>query len=239
MTNQDVAASALVIQHTAQGGPRRLEEWWQAAGLRLDVVRAFEGAEIPDELYHDALVVLGGGYMPDDDTSAPWLRPTRSLVNQALDYGRPLFGVCLGAQMLALVSGGSVQADAGAPEHGSTPIRLRPEAADDPLFTGLPTVVPAIEHHRDAITALPAQATWLAATDRCPYQAFRVGASAWGVQFHPEVGPDRILQWDAADLSEQGFDRDKVHRQAVADDPVATQVWQQVAGRFARVVAGG
>lgn len=231
----------LTVQNGARGGPLRFGDWLTEQGLGVDVVPAYDGTALPRTLEHDALLVLGGGYLPDDDERAPWLVRTRELADQALTAGVPFFGICLGGQLLAHVAGGEVQGDAGAPENGSTPVTIRAEAADDPLFQGLPGVVPAIEHHVDAITALPPDAVWLAETERCPYQAFRVGPRAWGVQFHPETTPDRIPHWNAERMREQGFDPEQVHRQAVADEPVSTPVWRGVAHRFAQLVhaAGG
>jgi GMP synthase-like glutamine amidotransferase len=226
----------LAVQNGAGGGPGRFGESLAGAGLTVDVVTAYDGSPLPSRLEHDALLVLGGGYLPDDDGRAPWLPATRALVAQALAGSVPLFGICLGGQMIASVAGGTVQGDAGAPENGSTPITIRAEAADDPLFHGLPGVVPAIEHHVDAITALPPGAVWLAETADCPYQAFRMGARAWGVQFHPEVAPERINRWDPERTREQGFDLEKLRTAAEADDPVAAPIWHEVALRFAAIV---
>jgi len=226
----------LTVQNGENGGPRRFGDWLTADGLRVDVVPAYDGTPLPDRLKHDAVLVMGGGYLPDDDNKAPWLPRTRALVAEALVSGAPVFGICLGGQLLAHVAGGEVQGDVGAPENGSTPVTLCEDAADDALFHDLPPVVPAIEHHVDAVTALPPGAAWLARSERCPYQAFRVGETAWGVQFHPEVTPDRIPTWNAEKMRAQGFDPDEVHRQAVADEPVSTPVWRTVASRFAEVV---
>lgn len=226
----------LIVQHSATGGPRRLGDWLRDGGLDLDAATPFDGTTLPASLDHDAIVVLGGGFMPDDDMRAPWLPATRTLLRQALDRQVPVLGICLGGQLLAHVAGGTVQADAGAPECGSTPIRLLSAARRDPLFRGLPPVVPAIEHHHDAITALPPGAIWLAASDRCPHQAFRVGPAAWGVQFHPEVGADRIPHWDADRLRRDGFDPDRLYEQAVADEPVAARHWRTFTERFAAEV---
>jgi GMP synthase (glutamine-hydrolysing) len=231
-----VLPRVLVVQNHAAGGPGRMAAWWAQDGLTLDVVPAHDGTPLPGRLGHDALVVLGGAYLPDDDERAPWLPRTRALVAEALDRGRPVFGICLGGQLLAQVAGGTVAARHGRPEAGSTPLTLRPDAGDDPLFRELPRRVTAIERHVDAITALPPGAAWLAESDGCPYQAFRTGERAWGVQFHPEVAPERIRAWDPERLA--GSDPEALYRTALADEPAAASVWREVARRFAAVVRG-
>ncbi|MFC8539124.1 type 1 glutamine amidotransferase [Streptomyces sp. NPDC057249] len=227
--------SALVVQNTARGGPGRVGAWLGAAGLGLRVLRPYAGEELPSVLGGRPLLVLGGGFLPDDDARAPWLAATRRLVGQALADGTPMLGICLGGQLLAQVAGGTVRAAHGKPEYGSTRIRLRPEALDDPLFSALGGTVPAIERHVDAITRLPADAVWLASSDDCPYQAFRVGSRAWGVQFHPEAEARDISAWDRERLAAQGVDRDRLHARAMADEPAAVAAWSVFTGRFAAV----
>lgn len=222
----------LIVQNSRSGGPGRFGDWLAAEGLRLDVVHGYDGTPLPEKLEHDAMIVLGGGYLPGDDGGAPWLARTRELARQAVRQSVPFFGICLGGQLLAHVMGGEVVTAPERSENGSTPVTFRAEAAADPLFHDLPPVVPAIEHHVDAITALPSGAVWLAETERCPYQAFRVGERAWGVQFHPEVLPERIKQWEV-----DGFDPDEVYARAMADEPVSTPVWREVAARFASLTA--
>ena len=231
-------ATALVVQNSQYGGPQRWAPWLAEAGLTPHVVPAHTGAPVPSRLEHDALIVLGGAFMPDDEVRAPWLAATRRLVDEALSRGVCYFGVCLGGQLLAQQAGGEVRAEHGTPEFGSTRLTLRPEAFQDPLFADLPTEVTAIEHHVDQITRLPAGAVWLASSDACPHQAFRLGSAAWGVQFHPEAGADRIRQWSAERLARHGADRDALYRAARADEPAAAPVWRTVAHRFARLAAG-
>ncbi|WP_346777274.1 type 1 glutamine amidotransferase [Streptomyces sp. HNM0575] len=231
---------ALVVQNTPRGGPGRLGAWLREHGLALDVVHPYDGGELPETLAdHQALIVLGGGYMPDADDRAPWLAPVRGLVVRALETEVPVLGVCLGGQLLAYVAGGTVRAAHGLPEAGSTELTLRPEALDDPLFGELPSRVKAVEHRVDAITALPVDAHWLASSERCPVQAFRVGESAWGVQFHPEATAETVRGWDAGALREQGFDRDELIRTAERDEAVSARNWHGLARRFASVVANG
>ena len=232
-----MTARALVVQNTPRGGPGRLGSWLEEHGLTLDVVHAYAGDPLPATLTrHRALIVLGGGYMPDADDRAPWLAPTRQLAGEALESDVPFLGVCLGAQLLAHVAGGTVRAEHGLPEAGSTALTLRPESADDLLFRGLPGEVRAVEHRVDAITELPPGAPWLARSERCPIQAFRVGGSAWGLQFHPEATARNVEGWDAEKLREQGFDRAELIRAAERDEPGSTRVWHELARRFAEFV---
>jgi GMP synthase (glutamine-hydrolysing) len=90
----------------------------------------------------------------------------------------------------------------------------------------------------DAVTALPPGAHWLAESDACPYQAFRLdGHDAWGVQFHPEVPAARLAHWDAAALRrDHGLDLAELRRAADAAEPAAEPVWSTVTRRFAALV---
>lgn len=234
--NGDTVRTVLVVQNTPSGGPRRVGAWLREAGLGLDVVRAHDGEPLPESLGPRALVVLGGGYLPDEDGRAPWLPTVRSLTAQALEQGSPMLGICLGGQLLAHVAGGEVRGRHGAPECGSTPVRLRAAAADDVLFGRLPAVTPAIENHVDAITRLPSDAVWLADSERCPHQGFRVGDAAWGVQFHPEVAAEHLRQWNGERLRTLGFDPERLYERAVADEATSQPVWRAFTHRFARVV---
>ncbi|MGW2180286.1 type 1 glutamine amidotransferase [Streptomyces sp. NPDC001732] len=237
MGTADGTATALVVQHESGGGLGRWTTWLTERGVAAHVVRAYEGAPLPDRLEHPALIVLGGACLPDDDALAPWLPATRALVRQALAEETPTFGICLGGQMLAHVAGGQVRGKHGTPEFGSTRLSLRPEAAGDPLFHGLPAHPPAIENHVDAITELPPGAHWLVRSEHCPYQGFRIGSAAWGVQFHPETTAERIRGWNRDRLKRNGAPSPKtLHALALRDEPAATDTWRTVAHRFADIV---
>lgn len=230
------------MQNSERSGPGRLPDWLAEEGIDAVLVA---GPDLPEHLAGgsaavDGLVLLGGGFMPDDDECAPFLPRERSLVREAMTAGVPVLGICLGAQLLAHVAGGEVTAKSGETERGSCPIELLPAAGDDPLFAGLTgyNELRMIQNHLDSITTLPPGAVRLATSEACRVQAFRVGTAAWGVQFHPEAAATRVADWDESKLAADGFDRAALLAQAQADAPLNTVQARALVGAFADVVAG-
>jgi GMP synthase-like glutamine amidotransferase len=114
-------------------------------------------------------------------------------MRSAATRGQPVFGVCLGAQLLARALGARVDAGA-AREAGWHEIDLTAEAAEDPVFSRLDGRETVFQLHDDAFT-LPEGATALASSGVCPRQAFRFGRAIYGVQFHPEMTPEMLEDW--------------------------------------------
>jgi GMP synthase-like glutamine amidotransferase len=103
-----------------------------------------------------------------------------------------MLGICLGAQLLAKAAHSWV-APADEPEIGWYPVDLTDDSADDPLLGRLPERFEAFQWHYYA-HGVPAGATELARSRVCT-QAFRLGDTAWGVQFHPEVTLEQVEGW--------------------------------------------
>jgi GMP synthase-like glutamine amidotransferase len=229
----------VLVQHTAGSGPGRLPAWLAEDGIDAVVV---EASKLPEQLEDGeavhGLVLLGGGLMPDDDERYPFLPRERGLVGEALAMGVPVFGICLGAQLLAHVTGGDVTAKSGEIERGSCRVDLLDAARDDSLFAGLTGYdgLRMIQNHRDSITAMPPGAVHLATSEQCRVQAFRVGATAWGVQFHPEASAARLAEWDDSKLAADGFDRAALLATATADAPLNTEQSRALIDAFAGVV---
>jgi GMP synthase-like glutamine amidotransferase len=233
---------ALVVTHAEVEGPGWIEDWLVEEGLGVEVVAPWRGDALPVSLEGvQALVVMGGPQDAYDDTSAPWLRATKDLLRTAVAQGVPTLGVCLGAQLLALATGGQVSPGDRGPELGARLVARRDVAGADPLFWDLPLSPVVVQWHWDAVTALPPGATLLMAGTTYENQAFRVGDRAWGLQFHVETPPAMVTAWveeSRASLTEAGVDVDVLLARTLAELDEVAEVWGEVVRRFARLALG-
>ena len=183
----------LVLQHIACEPPGAFEDVMVAQGADLHRVELDEGEPLPGLDGFDAIVAMGGPMSVNDEAEHPWLVEEKALIRTAVERGVPFWGSCLGVQLLAASLGARVYAGP-APEVGVLPVELTPEAADDPVFAGLPQTVATLQWHGDTFD-LPVGAVLLATSPAYRHQAFRVGPSAYGVQFHIEVTPSMGEEW--------------------------------------------
>lgn len=189
-------APVLVVEHGAEAPLGRLDP----LGADVDVRRAWAGEALPADLAGcSALVVLGGAMAAWEDDVAPWLPATRHLLALAVAEGVPVLGVCLGAQLLALATGGRVERGERGLEAGLLDVTATADADDDALVGPLARAPGrrwlAAQAHGDAVTRLPDDAVLLAGSAAYPVQAFRVGRAAWGVQYHPEATRASLATW--------------------------------------------
>ena len=185
----------LVLQHIACEPPGVYEDVLHASGAELVRVEVDEGERLPELSGFDGIVAMGGPMSVNDEVEQPWLVAEKRLIGSAVQGGVPFWGVCLGVQLLASSLGAAVYPGAAA-EVGLLPVFLTEAARTDPVFAGLPAELLTLQWHGETFD-LPAGAVLLAASPLCPNQAFRVGPSAYGVQFHLEVSPELAREWAA------------------------------------------
>lgn len=214
------------------------------AGVFGDAVRD-EGHELHQASYalgqppaepvaeYDAVMVFGGSMNTHEEERHPWLREEKEAMTQAREADLPLFGVCLGSQLLAEVTGGDVERSEIS-EIGWYDVELTPEAASDPIFVRLPQRFPTYQWHSYCST-LPAGGVELARNDTC-LQAYRVGDRAWGIQFHAEVTRENAEVWISRydtdpNAAAAGFDPDTARAE------LAERIGEW--NRIGRTLAGG
>jgi GMP synthase (glutamine-hydrolysing) len=150
------------------------------------------GVPEPADAY-DAVMVFGGSMHPDQDDDFHWLAHEETFLKEILAAQVPVFGVCLGAQMLARAAGAAV-GPAPHPEIGWLDVSLTSAGADDPVLGVLPATATVFQWHLYTF-GLPPGAESLAESEVC-LQSFRlVGRPAWGIQFHAEVTAEMVDAW--------------------------------------------
>ncbi|HTU61672.1 MAG TPA: glutamine amidotransferase [Polyangiales bacterium] len=150
----------------------------------LEVLRVYDGAPLPAQFNYDGIVVTGSWSMVTD--REPWSEATAEYLRAAAELERPILGVCYGHQLLAHAFGGLVGYNPVGRNVGTARVDLTDAAASDPLFQDFKTSLHVHVSHSQRVIDLPAEAVLLGTCDRDPHHAFRIGPSAWGVQFHPE-----------------------------------------------------
>jgi GMP synthase (glutamine-hydrolysing) len=182
----------LVMQHVDCEPPAEYEDVLIERGIGVERVVLADGAVLPGWRGFAGVIVMGGPMSAYDTGKFAWLKPELALIRDAVSAGCPVWGVCLGAQLLAAAMGARVWAGPE-PEVGVLDVDLTPAARDDPVFGGLTGPVPTLQWHADTF-GLPDGAVLLASSAMYPNQAFRVG-SAYGIQFHVEVTRDLAEEW--------------------------------------------
>ncbi len=225
----------LVLEHDPSDPLLRLGAWLTEAGADTVVLRLHAGDELPETLTgYQALISLGGEMGAMDDDVAPWLPATRRLLATAVRDRTPTLGICLGSQLLAAATGGSVRVGQDGPEIGAYLAAKRDAADDDPLFGPLPMTPDVMHYHYDIVDPLPPGAVLLLSSHGYPNQAWRIGPAAWGLQFHIE--PDAVVMREWASHE----NREPVGRLGPALDEaeeVMGQVWRDFTHRFVAFAA--
>jgi GMP synthase-like glutamine amidotransferase len=183
----------LVLQHIACEPPGAFEDVLAAAGADIHRVELDEGDALPPWQDFVAIVAMGGPMSVNDDAELPWLTAEKQAIADAVRAGVPYWGSCLGVQLLAAALGARVYSGTQ-PEVGVLPVTLTDEGRSDPVFAGLPAEFLTLQWHGDTFD-VPEGGVLLASSPVFPNQGFRVGRTAYGVQFHVEVTEQMAREW--------------------------------------------
>ena len=152
---------------------------------QFTVVSPQKGEPFPEPSRCAAILVTGS---PSSVLERrPWMTETGTYLLKAAEKAVPVLGVCFGHQLLVDALGGTLQKNPRGREFGTIDVELTAEGQKHPLFRGLPAKPSFQSTHEDEVSALPAGATLLGGNAFTAIQAFQMGASIFGVQFHPEL----------------------------------------------------
>ncbi len=174
------------LQHVPFEGLGSIEPWLKSAGYEIKNTRLFETTELPDLQEVDILIVMGGSMSVNDEDKFPWLVQEKQFIRSAIEANKPVLGVCLGAQLIAIALGARVYQNQ-CKEIGWFPVQGVP-ATGDSAFR-FPFSVEVFHWHGETLD-LPSGAVRLARSEGCENQAFQIGQTVIGLQFHLETTPE-------------------------------------------------
>jgi GMP synthase-like glutamine amidotransferase len=180
------------LQHAEHEGLGSIAPWLAARGLRLRGTRLYAGEMPPAPDEFDWLIVMGGPMNIYEHERHPWLIAEKKLIRDACVRNKKILGICLGAQLLADVTGGRVTQNK-CQEIGWFDVQITAEGASSPFLQGLPATFKPFHWHGDTFS-IPKGSANLLKSDACVNQAFD-GPGRLGLQFHLEVTLEDARRW--------------------------------------------
>jgi GMP synthase (glutamine-hydrolysing) len=232
---------ALAIVHQPDAGPGVFADVIRSRRLELDSWRPPEAGSPRSLGDYDAVLVFGGAMNADQEDGHPWLGDVKKVLSQLLERSVPVLGVCLGAQLLAEAAGAPARR-ASRPEIGWHEVVVTRDGSEDPLLGPLAPRFEAFQWHSYEFP-LPKGATLLAESPVCA-QAYRIGSSTWGIQFHAEVTLEDASAWiddyrSDEDAVRLGLDPVELRRQTRAAIGDWNELGRGLCERFLAAVGDG
>ena len=173
------------FQHVRFEGLGAIEPWLEVRNASITWTRFFADPRIPAPDAYDWLIVLGGPMSVNDEALLPWLRDEKRAIAAAIDAGKTVLGICLGAQLIASARGAVVSPNRER-EIGWLEVERVADPAAHPIARAFPSRAEVFHWHGETF-ALPTGAVHLARSEACEAQAFALGPLVVGMQFHLET----------------------------------------------------
>jgi GMP synthase (glutamine-hydrolysing) len=183
----------LIVKHIDIEGPGLIEYYLNQEKIPFRILNLQASSRLPkiDNLSH--VVFLGGPMNVYEEDRYPFLKEEDLFIKEAIQRGKGVLGICLGAQLIAKAIGAKVF-KAPVKEIGWYDVSLTGTGSSDPIFSKLPNTFPVFQWHEDTFE-IPHAGKLIATSSSVPNQAFRYGENTYGLQFHLEVTQEMILEW--------------------------------------------
>lgn len=237
----------LVVQHASHTGPAALAPVLDARAHRRpwQLVDAAAGTPFPALEGVRGILVLGGPLDAGDEL-IDWLGGEVNALQDALEAGIPIFGLELGAQLLAVALDGRI-GPREPPRVGYLPLRRTEAGREDEVFAGWPDGSAAVFAHDEDVIELPVGATGMLELNGDGHGdvvAWRApDATSYGVAFHPETTAADLAAWTSqndyrARFEDAGVDPDEFAADADRRDQFLQAVGVSLVGRWVDEVVG-
>jgi len=148
------------LLHVPFEGIGCIADWIAKNNFSQTETRLWENANLPALEHFDLLVIMGGPMSVDDEKKFHWLHHEKIFIEETINQGKQVLGICLGSQLIA--------------------------NADNTLLHFFPKEFITFHWHGDTFD-LPQGATHVAQSEACLHQAFTYGDNVVALQFHPEM----------------------------------------------------
>jgi len=171
--------------HVPFEGLAYIEEWAVNKGHKLTSTEFYKSKNLPDINKVDWLIIMGGPMSVNEEDEYPWLTDEKRFVKEAIEKGKIVIGICLGAQLITDVLGAKVYKNVYK-EIGWFQVHFTESAKKLPLFSSFPDEMMVFHWHGETFD-LPEGAIHLAESEGCKNQAFIYKDKVLGLQFHFEM----------------------------------------------------
>ena len=178
--------------HVPFEGPGMILDWTGKKKHRIQYTKFYEEFTLPDASAVDMLIIMGGPMDVFDYHVHPWMGDEIEWVKEFINSGKPVLGICLGAQIIAAALGEEVYPGPHK-EIGWHNLQFFPSLGDYKIFKELPITRKVFHWHGDTFN-IPEGATRIAASQAFPNQGFIYNNKVVALQFHLEVGPDSVRE---------------------------------------------
>ena len=185
--------NTLIVKHIDVEGPGLIESCLNQGKIPYQILNLEPRVRFPklEDITH--IVLLGGPMNVYEEDRYPFLKDEDLFIKEAIQRGKAILGICLGAQLIAKALGAKVF-KAPVKEIGWYDVSLTKVGLQDPLFSCLPKTFPVFQWHEDTFE-IPNGARLIATSSPISHQAFRYGEKVYGLQFHLEVTKEMIRDW--------------------------------------------
>ena len=225
------------IRHESFEGLGCIGDWINSKGFEISYSLVFQNALYPQVEEFDWLIVMGGGMSVYEEEKYSWINAEKTLIRNAIEKGKVVLGICLGAQFIASAMGAKVYPGKGK-EIGWFPVSFSMTEDHNNLLDFLPVSETVFHWHGDTFD-IPKEAIGFARSAITPNQGFIIGDRVVGLQFHFEITETGLLEMidgaNAAFMPEEFVQSPEEMKDYLSYIPVNNQLMHKLLDRLATI----